>query len=58
MRLNLSRPRQETFLVSVIIAALVLLGLLVPLPIFTGYGFGLLLVAYVILLLGVVMDQL
>lgn len=58
MRFNLSRPRNETFLISVIIALLVLLGAVVPLPIFTPYGFGLLLIAYIILLLGNLLDNL
>ena len=57
MNINLSTPRRQTFLISVVIAALVVLGMLVPLPIFTGYGMGLLLVAYLILLAGVLMDN-
>jgi hypothetical protein len=57
MNIHLSTPRRQTFLVSVIIAALVVLGMLVPLPIFTGYGMGLLLIAYLILLAGVLMDN-
>ncbi len=40
-----------------IIAVLVVIGMIVPLPIFTGYGLGLLLIAYLILLAGVVMDN-
>jgi hypothetical protein len=58
MNIRLSTPRRETFLISVVIAALVILGLLVPLPFFTGYGMGLLLIAYLILLAGVLMDNL
>lgn len=58
MRFNLSRPRNETFLISLIIAVLALLGQVVALPIFSAYGFGLLLIAYVILLLGVLVDNL
>jgi len=57
MNNHLSTPRRQTFLISVIIAALVVLGMLVPLPIFTGYGMGLLLIAYLILLAGVLMDN-
>jgi hypothetical protein len=57
MNIHLSTPRRQTFLISVVIAALVVLGMLVPLPIFTGYGMGLLLVAYLILLAGVLMDN-
>ncbi|MBC8021275.1 MAG: hypothetical protein H7X78_08735 [Methyloceanibacter sp.] len=58
MNTRLSTPRRETFLVSVIIAALVIIGLIVPLPFFTGYGFGLLLIAYLILLAGVLLENL
>jgi hypothetical protein len=58
MNIRLSTPRRETFLVSVVIAALVILGLIVPLPFFTGFGMGLLLIAYLILLAGVLMDNL
>ena len=58
MNIRLSTPRRETFLVSVIIAALVIIGLIVPLPFFTGYGFGLLLIAYLILLAGVLLENL
>jgi hypothetical protein len=57
MNFNLSTPRRETFLVSVILAALVVIGMIVPLPIFTSYGLGLLLIAYLILLAGVLMDN-
>jgi hypothetical protein len=58
MNIDLSTPRRETFFVSVIIAILVIIGLVVPLPFFTGYGFGLLLIAYLILLAGVLMRNL
>jgi hypothetical protein len=58
MNVNLSTPRRETFLVSVVIAALVVTGMIVPLSIFTSFGFGLLLIAYLILLAGVMMDNL
>jgi hypothetical protein len=58
MNIDLSTPRRETFFVSVIIAILVIIGLVVPLPLFTGYGFGLLLIAYLVLLAGVLMRNL
>ena len=58
MDFRLSPPRRETFLVSVVIAVLVIIGMIVPLPFFTGYGLGLLLIAYLILLAGVLMDNL
>ena len=57
MNIHLSTPRRETFLVSAIIAALVVIGMIVPLPFFTGYGLGLLLIAYLVLLAGVLMDN-
>ena len=57
MNFNLSTPRRQTFLVSVIIAILVVIGMVVPLPIFTSYGLGLLLIAYLILLAGVLMEN-
>ncbi len=58
MRLSLSRPREVTFVVSIVIAALTLLGQIVPLPFFSAYGYGLLLIAYIILTLGVLLDNL
>jgi len=58
MNFSLSAPRRETFLVSAIIAILVVIGMIVPLPFFTGYALGLLLIAYLILLAGVLMDNL
>jgi len=57
MDFKLSTPRRQTFIVSVIVAALVVIGMIVPLPIFTSYGLGLLLIAYLILLAGVLMDN-
>ena len=57
MHFNLSTPKRQTFLISVILAALVVIGMIVPLPIFTGYGLGLLLIAYLILLAGVLMEN-
>ena len=56
MNFHLSTPRRETFLVSVVIAVLVIIGLIVPLPFFTAYALGLLLIAYLILLAGVLVD--
>ena len=58
MNFSLSAPRRETFLVSAIIAILVVIGMIVPLPFFTAYGLGLLLIAYLILLAGVLLDNL
>jgi hypothetical protein len=58
MRLSLSRPKETTFVISMVIAVLTLLGQIVPLPFFTGYAYGLLLIAYIILALGVYLDNL
>ena len=58
MNFRLSTPRRETFFVSVIIAALVIIGMIVPLAFFTGYALGLLLIAYLILLAAVLLDNL
>jgi hypothetical protein len=58
MNFSLSAPRRETFLVSAIIAILVVIGMIVPLPFFTSYATGLLLIAYLILAAGVLIDGL
>ena len=58
MNFRLSTPRRETFLVSVVIAILVIIGMIVPLPFFTSYALGLLLIAYLILGAGVLIDGL
>jgi hypothetical protein len=58
MNFALSAPRRETFLVSAIIAILVVIGMIVPLPFFTSYALGLLLIAYLILVAGVLIDGL
>lgn len=58
MRLNLSRPKDITFLIAVIIAGLVLLGRVVALPIFSQYAFGLLLIAFIVLAAGVLVRDL
>jgi hypothetical protein len=58
MNFSLSAPRRETFLVSAIITILVVIGMIVPLPFFTSYATGLLLIAYLILMAGVLVDGL
>ena len=57
MNFRTSAPRRETFLVSVVIAILVIIGQIVPLPFFTPYALGLLLIAYLVLLAGVLLDN-
>lgn len=56
MRYRLSAPRRELFLISVVLAALVVIGQVVHLPVFSRYPLGLLLISYLILLAGVVLD--
>jgi hypothetical protein len=57
MNFHLTSPRRETFIISAVIALLTILGQIVPLPIFTAYGFGLLLIAYLVLAAGVLLDN-
>jgi hypothetical protein len=57
MNFRLTTPRRETVIVSIVIAALVVLGQIVLLPFFSIYGLGFLLIAYLILLAGVLLDN-
>lgn len=57
MRLKLSSPREITFIIAIAIAALALLGQVVALPFFSMYGFGMLLIAFIVLTLGVLMHN-
>jgi hypothetical protein len=57
MNFHLTSPRRETFIISAVIALLTILGQIAPLPIFTAYGFGLLLIAYLVLAAGVLLDN-
>jgi hypothetical protein len=52
------RNRTGAELRAGVIAILVVLGQIVALPFFTGYGLGLLLIAYLILVAGVLMENL
>ena len=56
--IQLERAAARNFLVSIVIAVLVVLGQIVALPFFTAYGLGLLLIAYLILVAGVLMENL
>ena len=58
MRLNLSRPKDITFLIAVVLAALTLLGRIVALPIFSQYAFGILVIAFIVLAAGVLLNDL
>jgi hypothetical protein len=57
MKFRISAPKRETLIVSIVIAALVVLGQIVLLPFFSIYGLGFLLIAYLILLAGVLLDN-
>ena len=57
LSLSLSRPKDMTFIVSAGLTALTFLGQVVPLPFFSAYGYGLLLIAWIILAAGVLMDN-
>lgn len=58
MRFRLTAPRREIFIVSAVITILVVIGQIVPLPFFSVYALGLMLIAYLILAAGVLMDNL
>ncbi len=52
---NLNAPSRMTFLISLAIAVVSLLGALVTVPVVTQYAFWLAILAYVVLALGVIM---
>lgn len=58
MRLKLSCPRKITFLVATAIAILTLLGKIALLPISLFYGYGLQSIAFIILMVAVLLDNL
>lgn len=58
MNITLTPPTQMIFIISVIIAALTVLGQITLLPFFSVYGYGLLLIAYVLLAAGVLVRNL
>jgi hypothetical protein len=55
MRIQLNRPSNVVFLVSVVLAVLALIGVLTVIPVLTGNTVLLLAIAYVILALGVLL---
>jgi hypothetical protein len=55
---NLGRPTQLTFLISLALAVLALLGALVIIPVITQYAFWLAILAYLVLALGVIVKRL
>jgi len=49
---NLSAPSTVVFIVSLILAALAVIGKFVPIPFITDHGFWVAIVAYVVLAVG------
>ncbi len=52
---NLNAPSRVTFLVSLALAIIALLGALVVIPVVTQYAFWLAILAYIVLAIGVIM---
>jgi hypothetical protein len=50
--MNLSPPTTVVFVISIILAALAIIGQFVPIPFITDHGFWVAIVAYVILAIG------
>ena len=50
--MNLSAPSTVVFIVSLILAALAVIGKFVPIPFITDHGFWVAIVAYVVLAVG------
>jgi hypothetical protein len=50
--MKLSRPKESTFIVAVILAVIALLGMVTPIPFATQYAFWILVIAFVLLALG------
>jgi hypothetical protein len=50
--MNLSAPTMPVFLISLILAILAVLGVYVDLPIISGNGFWIAVIAYIVLLVG------
>ena len=50
--MNLSPPTTAVFVISLILAALAIIGKFVPIPFITDYGFWVAVIAYVVLAVG------
>ena len=50
--MNLSEPKQVTFIVAVVLAVLGVLAALVPIPVLTGLSFWLVVVGFIVLAVG------
>jgi hypothetical protein len=53
--MKLTPPKQSTFWISVVLAALGLIGSFVTIPFVSGFAFWFVLVGYVVLFLGLVL---
>jgi hypothetical protein len=58
MKLNLSAPKQITWLVALVLAVLGVLGHFVTISVLTATAFWLVLLAFVVLLLGTLLEGL
>ena len=54
--MNLSAPKQITWLIAVIVGVLGILGKVVAIPFISAYAFWLVVVAFLILVVGTFMD--
>ena len=50
--MNLSAPTKPVFLISLVLAALAVLGIYMPIPFISGNAFWVAIIAYVVLLAG------
>jgi Na+(H+)/acetate symporter ActP len=53
--MNLNAPSQTLFIVAVVIAVVALLGAIIAIPFVSAYAFWILLLAFIILVAGVMM---
>ena len=56
--MNLSAPRQVTFWIAVVVAVLGVLASLVTIPVLSGFAFWLVVIGFIILALGNLMEGL
>ena len=56
--MNLSEPKQITFWIAVVVAVVALLAQLITIPVLSGLAFWLLLIAFIILAAGNLMEGL
>jgi hypothetical protein len=56
MKLKLKKPKTVTFWIAVIVAVIGIIAELVKIPVLSGFAFWLVVIAFVILLLGNLID--